>query len=93
MMTTPGLKTFQGIRMNEIDAVHVDVEWKEIFKFIGYGIFAVMVWLLKKFGESHLASMKELANELKEMRRELNALSTRVTAVEIRTNINHRNEP
>jgi hypothetical protein len=37
--------------------------------------------------------MKELANELKEMRRELNALSTRVTAVEIRTNINHRNEP
>ena len=93
MMTTPGLKTFQGIRMNEIDAVHVDVEWKEIFKFIGYGIFAVMVWLLKKFGESHLASMKELANELKEMRRELNALSTRVTAVEINTSIRRYDEP
>jgi hypothetical protein len=71
--------------MNEMDSVHVAIEWKEVLKVLGYGLFAIMVWILKKFGEDHLLSMKELAIELKEMRKELNVLATRVTAVEIRT--------
>lgn len=92
MMMTPDLKTSQGIRMNEIDTVHVDVEWREVLKFVGYGLFAAMVWILRKFGESHLESMKELAQELKEMRKEINILSTRVTAVEIRSHMLHTDE-
>ena len=72
--------------MNEFEPVaRIDFQFTEILKFIGYGLLGFFVWILKKFGEQHLVSMKELANELKEMRRELNALSTRVTAVEIRT--------
>lgn len=80
--------------MNELDpTMHVDVEWAAIFKFVGYGLLTAVIWILKKFGEQHLVSMKELANELKEMRKELNVLSTRVTAVEIRTHMLHPNEP
>ena len=80
--------------MNELDpTVHVDVEWREIFKFVGYGFFAIFIWVIKKFGEDHLLSMKELAVELKEMRKELNVLATRVTAVEIRTEKMRHDEP
>ena len=72
--------------MNELEpSAHVDFQFAEILKFIGYGLLGFLIWLLKKFGEQHLLSMKELASELKEMRKELNTLSTRVTAVEIRT--------
>lgn len=93
MMTTQDWKTCREIRMNEFDAApHVNVEWTEIFKFVGYGIFAILVWILKKFGEDHLLSMKELAVELKEMRKELNVLATRVTAVEIRAEHWQRDE-
>jgi hypothetical protein len=93
MTTIRDLKTFQGTRMNEMDSVHVAIEWKEVLKVLGYGLFAIMVWILKKFGEDHLLSMKELAIELKEMRKELNVLATRVTAVEIRTEHIRRDEP
>lgn len=93
MTTIRDLKTFQEIRMNEMDSVHVAIEWKEVLKVLGYGLFAIMVWILKKFGEDHLLSMKELAIELKEMRKELNVLATRVTAVEIRTENLRRDEP
>ena len=93
MTTIRDLKTFQEIRMNEMDSVHVAIEWKEVLKVLGYGLFAIMVWILKKFGEDHLLSMKELAIELKEMRKELNVLATRVTAVEIRTEKLRRDEP
>ena len=91
-MTTPGLKTFQGIRMNELEAAHIDFQFTEVLKFIGYGLLGIVVWILKKFGEQHLASMKDLAGELKEMRKEINILATRVTAVEIRTHMLHPDE-
>jgi hypothetical protein len=93
MMTTQDWKTCREIRMNELGVAHVDFQFAEILKFIGYGLLGVVVWILKKFGEQHLSSMKELANELKEMRKELNVLSTRVTAVEIRTHMLHPDEP
>ena len=79
--------------MNEIEAAHIDFQFTEVLKFIGYGLLGVVVWVLKKFGEQHLASMRDLANELKEMRKELNALSTRVATVETLTHIYHPDEP
>jgi hypothetical protein len=78
--------------MNELQVAHVDFQFTEALKFIGYGIMAFVAWLLKKFGEQHLSSMKELAQELKEMRKEINILATRVTAVEIRTHMLHPDE-
>lgn len=80
-------------KMNEISQTHLDFELAAVLKFIGYGILTLFIWVLKKFGERHLASMDELAKELKEMRKELNALSSRVTAVEIRANMLHPDEP
>lgn len=86
MKMTPDLRIYLDNNMNEIDAAsHMHVDWMEILKFIGYGLFAALIWVLKRFGEDHLSSIKELAVELREMRKELNALASRVTAVEIRT--------
>lgn len=79
--------------MNELEAAHIDFQFTEVLKFIGYGLLGVVIWVLKKFGEQHLASMKDLAQELKEMRKEINTLATRVTAVEIRTHMLHPDEP
>lgn len=92
MMMMPDWKTCQGTRMNEIEAAHIDLQFTEVLKFIGYGLLGIVVWILKKFGEQHLASMKELASELKEMRKELNVLSTRVATVETLTHIYHPDE-
>lgn len=78
--------------MNELEAAHIDFQFTEALKFIGYGFLGVIVWILKKFGEQHLASMKDLAGELKEMRKEVNILATRLTAVEIRTHMLHPDE-
>lgn len=91
-MTIQDWKTCQEIRMNELEAAHINFQFTEVLKFIGYGLLGVVVWVLKKFGEQHLASMKDLAQELKEMRKEINILATRVTAVEIRTHMLHPDE-
>jgi len=48
---------------------------------ISFGLWA---WVLKKFGEQHVTTIRELVTELKELRRELVKLSERVHAVELR---------
>lgn len=75
--------------MNEVTPGHIDFEIAELLKYVGYGLLMFVLWVLKKFGEQHLQSMEALASELKEMRKELNNISTRVTAVEIKSKMYH----
>lgn len=68
--------------MNEFEAA-IHIPWDELLKWVATGIFAALLWMLKQFGNQHIASVKELAIELREMRREINALSERVKIVEV----------
>lgn len=56
--------------------------WDTIISFILAASFGLWSWVLKKFGESHIESIKELANELKELRKDVNRLEVRVAIVE-----------
>ena len=67
-------------RMNEA-AFHIP--WDSLVAWVATGAFAVFVWILKQFGHQHIESVKELATELREMRKELNSLAERVKVVEV----------
>ena len=60
------------------------VPWANIIQTALAISFGLWAWLLKKFGEQHITTIKELASELKEMRKELGRLTERVHAVELR---------
>ena len=68
---------------NEMEPAHLDIPWTQIIGFMLTAAFGVWVWVVKAFGEAHIESVKELAVELREMRKDLYRLSERVTKVEV----------
>ena len=54
--------------------------------------FGLWAWLLKKFGEQHIITIRELAFEIKEMRKEMTRISERVHAVELRQEWMHQHK-
>jgi hypothetical protein len=81
--TTPDLPTiYQGQEMPE-EIAHLDVPWTQIIGFILSASFGAWAFVVKKFGEQHLTSLRELAIELREMRKDLNILGERVKVVEV----------
>jgi hypothetical protein len=69
--------------MQEAEFVHVDIPWNDLIKWVAAGLVAVLVWTLKQLGHKHIESIKELATELREMRKEINMLAERVKIVEV----------
>jgi hypothetical protein len=67
--------------MNEV-AAHV-FPWTELVGVVLSVSFGAWAWIVKKFGEQHIESVKGLATELREMRRELNQLAERMKVVEV----------
>lgn len=65
---------------------HVTIDWSAIVGFFLTAALSVWAWVVKKFGEQHIETLKDLALEIREMRKELNKLTERVIAVEIRQN-------
>lgn len=68
---------------NEMEPAHLEIPWSQIIGFMLTAAFGLWAWVVKKFGEAHVESVKELAVELREMRRELNNLAERVKVVEV----------
>lgn len=68
---------------DEMDTAHLDIPWSQLVGFMLTAAFGLWAWVVKKFGEQHIESVKELAVELREMRRDLNTLSERVKIVEV----------
>ena len=68
--------------MNDPELAHLDFEWQPIGGFILSASFGAWAWVVKRFGEAHIESIKELAVELREMRKDINALSERLRVVE-----------
>jgi hypothetical protein len=84
MMMTPDLWTIYPERkMQEAEFVHVDIPWNEVVKWLAAGLAAFLVWMLKQFGHQHIESIKDLATELREMRKEINVLAERISVVEV----------
>lgn len=77
---------------NQVEAAHLDIPWSNIIQTILAISFGSWAWLLRKFGESHITTIKELASEIKEMRRELNRLTERVQAVEVTQKWLHKDD-
>ena len=71
---------------------HLDLPWDSIIQAALAATFATVAWLVKKFGEQHILTIKELAKELKEMRKELSKLTERVQAVEIKQKYWHESD-
>lgn len=63
----------------------LSIPWSQVITALLTGAFAIWAWTIKKFGEQHIATLKELTNEMKEMRKEVNDLSVRVAVVEAHT--------
>jgi hypothetical protein len=66
--------------MNEV--AHV-FPWTELVGVVLSVSFGAWAWIVKKFGEQHIESVKGLAVELREMRKELNQLAERMKVVEV----------
>jgi hypothetical protein len=62
---------------------HLSIPWETIVGFILSAAFASWAWVVKSFGEQHIASVKELGNELKELRKDVNVVMNRVTRLEV----------
>ena len=83
MTMTPVWKIYLGDNnMNEVHSIS-EVPWASVIGFLLSAAFGAWAWVVKKFGEQHINSVKELALELREMRRDLNSLSERVRVVEV----------
>ena len=61
----------------------LEISLGDFFAPIITGAILLFTWVLKQFGEQHLSSIRELASELKEMRKDLNILAERVKIVEV----------
>ena len=68
--------------VNEITP-HITVPWTQIIGFVLSISFGAWAWVVKKFGEQHIESVKLLATELKEMRRDITSLAERIRVVEV----------
>lgn len=51
--------------------------------------FGLWAWVVKKFGEQHIESVRELANELREIRKEVNSITARVQTIEYIQRFHH----
>lgn len=60
----------------------LNIPWDTIVAFVLAASFGLWSWVLRKFGESHIESIKELASELRELRKDVNRLEIRVAVVE-----------
>lgn len=68
---------------------HVTIPWTEIIGGLLTLAFTSWAWVVKKFGEQHIASVKELAIELRELRKDVNSLTARMQVVEFAQNHYH----
>lgn len=46
--------------------------------------FGLWAWVVKKFGEQNLQSIKDMVTEIKELRKDLNTVMMRVQVIEFR---------
>jgi membrane protein implicated in regulation of membrane protease activity len=60
------------------------VTFTEIIKAIFAGLATAAVWLLKKLGERHIASIDTLNNKMDKLIEKMEILGERVTVVEVR---------
>lgn len=65
------------------DGAHI-LTFPEAMKAIIAGLATVAVWLLKKLGEGHLASIEKLNTKLDSLIQRLDTIADRVTIVEVR---------
>ena len=65
-----------------MDELHLSFPWSQVVTAALTIAFALWAWVIKKFGESHVESLKELSQELREMRHDINALYVRIAVVE-----------
>lgn len=75
-----------------METAHLEIPWSQVIGFMLTVAFGIWTWVVKKFGEQHIESVKELAYELREMRRDLNSLSERVKVVEVVQAHYHKDE-
>ena len=54
--------------------------------------FAMWAWLLRKFGEQHVNTIKDIVTELKEMRKEMMHFNERLGRLETLQEIQHSKE-
>lgn len=79
MTTTPDFKIYQEpTTMIDSGLAASDIVMGVLS--LSFGLWA---WVVRKFGEQHIESVKQLATELREMRRDLNGLAERVKVVEV----------
>jgi hypothetical protein len=65
------------------------ISWEVIIGVILSTSFGLWAWVVKKFGEQHIESVKLLGTELKELRKDLNFLAGRVQVIEFAQNHYH----
>lgn len=65
-----------------METAHLDIPWSQIVGFLLTAAFGSWAWVVKKFGEQHIVTIRELATEIREMRKELNVITTRVAKIE-----------
>ncbi len=63
----------------------------DFFKAVIAGLLALTVWLLRKFGEQHLETIKELTAEVRVMHQSIQSVSDRVTKIEAWRESQHMN--
>jgi membrane protein implicated in regulation of membrane protease activity len=62
----------------------IAVTFAEVIKAVFAGLATVAVWLLKKLGERHIASIDTLNSKMDKLISKMELLSERVTVVEVR---------
>lgn len=64
----------------------------EIFKAVITGLVIFLVWLLRKFGETHIETIKSLTVEVRGLREDVQTLSNRITKVETWVDVHNSRE-
>lgn len=67
-----------------MDTGGYSISFAEAIKAIFAGLAAMSVWLLKKLGERHIASIDTLNSKMDKLIEKMEILSERVTVVEVR---------
>lgn len=70
-----------------MEPTHFDVPWGSIIQMILAASFGAWAFLLKTMGNQHIATIKDLANEMHEIRRELNEIRKELANVHSRIGV------
>lgn len=69
--------------MEELNTQHLSIPLAQITGLLLTAAFGLWAWVVKKFGEQHIESVRELAAELREMRKDINSVKERIRVVEV----------